>query len=101
MLFMTSRVISKGSRRGWMMDWGAEGASRWVSRESEVKWQLDVADLSRSRVAGRAVKENKKKMEAGSRSETAQSCSNRRNCGEDLIIGTVLNMFDFSHTMMF
>ncbi len=28
----------------------AEGASRWVSRESEVKWQLDVADLSRSRV---------------------------------------------------
>lgn len=52
MLFMTSRVISKGSRRGWMMDWGAEGASRWVSRESEVKWQLDVADLSRSRVAG-------------------------------------------------
>lgn len=52
MLFMTSRVISKGWRRGWMMDWGAEGASRWVSRESEVKWQLDVADLSRSRVAG-------------------------------------------------
>lgn len=67
MLFMTSRVISKGSRRGRMMDWGAEGASRWVSRESEVKWQLDVADLSRSRVAGRAVKEKKKKI--GSREQ--------------------------------
>lgn len=59
MLFMTSRVISKGSRRGWMMDWGAEGASRWVSRESEVKWQLDVADLSRSRVAGYVCSEKK------------------------------------------
>lgn len=69
MLFMTSRVISKGSRRGWMMDWGAEGASRWVSRESEVKWQLDVADLSRSRVAGRAVKE--KNLEVGSRSRNS------------------------------
>lgn len=32
----------------------AEGVSRWVSRESEVKWQLDIADLSRSRVVQRA-----------------------------------------------
>lgn len=63
MLFMTSRVISKGSRRGWMMDWGAEGASRWVSRESEVKWQLDVADLSRSRVAGRKRKNGSREQE--------------------------------------
>lgn len=70
MLFMTSRVISKGSRRGWMMDWGAEGASRWVSRESEVKCQLDVADLSRSRVAGLHVQWEKK---IGSREQKRKS----------------------------
>lgn len=40
----------------------AEGASRWVSRESEVKWQLDVADLSRSRVGERA-KESERERE--------------------------------------
>lgn len=57
----------------------AEGASRWVSRESEVKWQLDVADLSRSRVGDYVsvcecvcvcVRVWKKLEERGSESET-------------------------------
>lgn len=64
-----------------MMDWGAEGASRWVSRESEVKWQLDVADLSRSRVAGYARSGGKKKdwKYVGRSGERVQSCFNTQN----------------------
>lgn len=75
----------------------AEGVSRWVSRESEVKWQLDVADLSRSRVGECVcVSVRDKEREGGRKSKIRPlhfRVPPRHNCSLNIVFVTNLTLF--------